>query len=246
MAHYAMLDEYQFSENIDDIRGTTLYSADNHKLGRVADVIFDHDTGAIQYLVVDLGHNRKTLVPSNHIYRSIANEDDFETDIPAAQVERLPRFDASKLKHDREWAEHQEEHRRAWQEQEERLLQQYKNKWQESPVQHQQGSDRNVTPEEAPAAQAGDARERIVTGADLTPRRIAGKFPGADTMVVPGNPDAGETTLRPTVDVEGVNRFGKVPPNPRVREFEEGIRQELGEIRIGCKTCCPTGGSRAA
>src|SRR5437868_4557336 len=170
MAHYATLHDYRFTADADDIRGSSLHSSDNKKLGKVVDVIFDHGTGEINYLVADVGHDRKVLVPSNHIYRSIADEDDFETDISAAEIERLPRFDDKMLDDEKNWTKHEEQHRKAWKEQEERLLAEYKEKWHEAPVAHRHGSDRNITPDEVPGAEpAGRAGERIVTGADLTP-----------------------------------------------------------------------------
>jgi sporulation protein YlmC with PRC-barrel domain len=90
MAHYAMLQDYHFSADVNDIRGANLYSADNKKVGKVVDVIFDHATGEIRYLVADVGRGRKVLVPSNHVYRSIVDDEDFDTDISAADLDRLP------------------------------------------------------------------------------------------------------------------------------------------------------------
>jgi hypothetical protein len=50
-----MLRDYRFADNVDDIRGATLYGQDNDKLGKIDDVIFDHASGTIQYAVVDTG-----------------------------------------------------------------------------------------------------------------------------------------------------------------------------------------------
>src|SRR5919108_3379717 len=108
MAHYATLDEYHFTADVDDIRGANLYSSDNKKIGKVKDVIFDHATGEIRYLVVDIGHDRKVLVPSNHLYRSVVDEEDFETDISAAEIDRLPRLDEKMLKDEKKWRGHEE------------------------------------------------------------------------------------------------------------------------------------------
>ncbi len=247
MAHYAMLNEYHFSADVDDIRGANLYAANDQKVGKVADVIFDHETGAIRYLVADLGHDRKVLVPSNHVYRSVVDEKDFDTDISAAEMGGLPRFDENLLKDDKKWREHEQEHSRAWKDQEERLVAEYKQKWHESPVQHRQGSDRDITPdEESSGSGTGAAGRREVTAADLFPRSIAGKFPDTEPMVVPGNPNVGDTTLRPVGETGEESRFGAAPPSPRWRSFEETVRHNLQSIRGQCPVCCRPGASRVA
>jgi len=251
MAHYATLHDYHFTDDVDDIRGSNLYSADNKKLGKVVDVVFDHSTGEIRYLVADIGADRRVLVPSNHLYRSLADEEDFETDISAAELEHLPRFDENTLGEEKNWRAHDEEHRRVWKEQEERLLREYKEKWEDGPVAHREGSDRLITPDE-PVTESAEAipaanRDRIITGADLTPHRIAGKFPGADPMVNPGTPDAGKETLHPTVDRSlDATHFGGAPPSPRWHSFQENIRHNLDDIRGHCSTCCQHGESKVA
>lgn len=248
MAHYGMLRDYKFSDDVDEIRGDIIYAADKSKLGKVADVIFEHDTGAIRYLVADIGHDRKVLVPSNHVYRTVLDEDSFATDLSAADAGRLPAFD-EKMLHGDQWRQHEEEHHRAWQEQEEKLNTEYEQKWHASPVQHRQGSDRDITPDEVPERSRGPMRERQVSAADLTPQRLAGKFPGVGgPMVVPGSVNTGETTLHPagTVDRAQQAAFGNNPPSPRWFGFEESIRKKLEEIRRRCPTCCRPGKSRVA
>jgi sporulation protein YlmC with PRC-barrel domain len=37
----------------EDIRGAKVYGRNDEKPGKIDDVIFDHETGAIQYVVVD-------------------------------------------------------------------------------------------------------------------------------------------------------------------------------------------------
>jgi hypothetical protein len=62
MAHYGLLREYRFSDDVDDIRGATL-GVSNEKLGKIDDVIFDHASGTIQYAVVDSGGTTKEKRP---------------------------------------------------------------------------------------------------------------------------------------------------------------------------------------
>ena len=53
MAHLSNLGNRQGSENVKDIRGTVLRGPDDESLGTVDDLIIDHDTIEIRYLVVN-------------------------------------------------------------------------------------------------------------------------------------------------------------------------------------------------
>src|SRR5580700_6209386 len=95
-AHYGMLRDYRFSGDADDIRGASLYGANDDKLGKIDDVIFDHATGTIQYAVVDTGgwlSTKKFLVPANRIRPSGKDEKDFAIDATKQQIESLPSYD---------------------------------------------------------------------------------------------------------------------------------------------------------
>src|SRR5258708_6109279 len=52
MGHQGTLRDYRFSDAAEDIRGATLYGLNDEKLGTIDDVIFDHSTGLIRYVVV--------------------------------------------------------------------------------------------------------------------------------------------------------------------------------------------------
>src|SRR2546425_8855819 len=60
MSHYGMLKEQRVSAAAEDIRGAKLYGLNDEKLGKIDDVIFDHSTGLIRYVVVDTGGLLKT------------------------------------------------------------------------------------------------------------------------------------------------------------------------------------------
>jgi sporulation protein YlmC with PRC-barrel domain len=63
---YSTLRDYRFNKDIDDIRGSAVYGFGEEKLGKIDDVVFDPDTGQIQYLVVDTGgwlKSRRFLLP---------------------------------------------------------------------------------------------------------------------------------------------------------------------------------------
>ena len=55
MAQCGMLRDYRFTNDAEDIRGSKLYGLNDEKLGKIDDVIFDHATGDIRYIVVDTG-----------------------------------------------------------------------------------------------------------------------------------------------------------------------------------------------
>lgn len=69
MTHYGTLRETRF-QDLDDIRGAEVYGVNDEKLGKIDDVIFDHSSGEIRYVVVDTGgwlSSKKFLVPANRI-----------------------------------------------------------------------------------------------------------------------------------------------------------------------------------
>ena len=70
MVHYGTLRDFRFSNDADDIRGATLYSSNDEKLGKIDDVIFDHESGGIKYVVADTGgwlHSHRFMVPADRI-----------------------------------------------------------------------------------------------------------------------------------------------------------------------------------
>lgn len=237
MAHYGTLRDYSFAADADDIRGADLYASDG-KIGGVKDVVFDHESGDIRYLVAEV-KDRKVLIPASHIFRSTADEDSFETDLTKDEAARLPQYDEQMLEHEHDWEKHNETHRKYWKDKEDRYEAEYKKNWEEDPVMHQTGSANIITPEieSAPSSAAGG--ERIITGADLTPRRLVDKFsqPGEMTNISTnlGRPD---TTLRPSgiaSNAENEVSGGWAMRSERLQGFQRDLRQRMPEVR---KTCC--------
>ena len=54
MPHYGILRDYRF-DDIEDVRGADVYGVNDEKLGTIDDVIFDHSSGEIRYVVIDTG-----------------------------------------------------------------------------------------------------------------------------------------------------------------------------------------------
>ena len=242
MAHYGMLRDYGFAADVDDIRGADLYASDG-KIGKVKDVLFDHDSGDIRYLVTDID-DRRVLVPSSHVFRSVNDEDSFEIDLTKAEAANLPRFDEKALSNERDWEKHRDEHRHFWKEKEDRYEAEYKNKWEEDPVMHQKDSTNLITPETEPAG----GGERIITGADLTPRRISDKFQQRPTMTaVSTNLSAPDLTLRPSGPAADAEReaWGSWERSERLRDFQNNVRDRMAELRKTC-SLCPGGARKVA
>ena len=162
MAHYGMLRDYRFADNVDDIRGATLYGQDNDKLGKIDDVIFDHATGTIQYAVVDTGgwlSSKKFLVPADRIHPDTKNEDDFAINATKEQIESLPKYDEDTMKTDAAWNDYDTRYRHAWE---------------SGPLLQKKDSTHTITPEpsELPAGTGSGVDDQA-----YMPDRLAGKFP---------------------------------------------------------------------
>ena len=92
MSHYGTLRNYPISEAAEEIRGAKLYGLNDEKLGKIDDVIFDHSTGLIRYVVVDTGgwlKTKKFIVPADSL-RASANhkESDLESEDKWGKYER--------------------------------------------------------------------------------------------------------------------------------------------------------------
>ncbi|SRR6266852_5973085 len=84
MSHYGTLRDYPISEAAEEIRGAKVYGLNDEKLGKIDDVIFDHSTGLIRYVVVDTGgwlKTKKFIVPADRLRASTNHKDDFEVDL---------------------------------------------------------------------------------------------------------------------------------------------------------------------
>jgi len=134
MAQHGMLRDYRFTDAADDIRGSKLYGLNDEKLGKIDDVIFDHSSGTIRYVVVDTGgwlSTKKFVVPAERLRASATHKDDFAVDLSKKQVEDFPPYNETDLESDELWADYEGK---------------YRAKWDMGPVMHREGTDRNITP----------------------------------------------------------------------------------------------------
>ena len=257
-AHIGMLRDYRFTEDVDDIRGSALYGIDDDKLGKIDDVIFDHDTGTIQYAVVDTGgwlSSKKFLVPADRIYPYEKNTEDFAIDATKKQIEALPLYDENVTATDAQWREYDTRYREAWG---------------SGPVMHKQGSTHSITPEpsEMPAGRgtgAGDEAympHRMVskfTDASPDPSKIRmrpsglaanaedGRFPGAhETPEIPTQVAEAAEDRAASKPVQAQRDHLTDPDDVYVSErdrakrwsaFEEQLRKNRVDVTASCRSC---------
>jgi len=175
MPHYGLLREYRFEDlsTDDDVRGAAIYGRNDEKLGKIDDVIFDHSTGAIKYLVVDTGgwfSHKKFLVPPHRLHSSADHDGYFTVNVDKQQIESFPPYNESDLHSEEKWRNYERKFDQAWH---------------SGPVQHREGSDHDITPtpDEMPA-QSGSI------GSQLTPSERA----EVNSRIIPAG--ANEVTIQ--------------------------------------------------
>lgn len=118
MNHYGTLRDYRFSEkDADDIRGSNVYGLNDDKLGDIDDVIFDHGTGDIRYVVVDTGgwlSSKKFLVPADRLQPSSKHDDDFQVNLSKQQIESFPPYDEDSVKDRDRWNDYETRYNAGW------------------------------------------------------------------------------------------------------------------------------------
>jgi hypothetical protein len=166
MAHYGTLRDYRFTdidEAADDVRGSKVYGFGDEALGKIDDVIFDHATGKIRYVVIDTGgwlSSRKFIVPPEVLQPSVEHEDGFKVDLTQHQIESFPRYNESDLESKEKWADYEGR---------------YRSRWEEESIMHRVATDRNITPTTKQQIDAGSgslaAFDDEDTAPDVTPIR---------------------------------------------------------------------------
>jgi hypothetical protein len=228
MAHYGTLGDYRFSDTKEaagDIRGAKLYGPNNEPLGKIDDVVFDRASGAIVYVVIDTGgwlSSNKFIVPPKEIRPSVQHEHDFLVDLTKQQIERLPPYDGKVLTSKEKWDEYERS---------------YRSKWEEDPILHRAGTDRNITPTTKQQVHSGSGAIPAVSG--------TGTVSSAGT----GSPDpqmvsSDETGLPEDEAVEELDNETEVTPlHPEVEldasphapsygwtTFEDTLRRRCDEV----------------
>ena len=116
MPHYGTLTETRF-EDVDDLRGAEIYGVNDEKLGKVDDIIFDHSTGDIHYVVVDTGgwlKSKKFLAPANRISPYGNHDDKYYADLDKERIQMLPEYDEKALKSESGWSDYEKRYQDSW------------------------------------------------------------------------------------------------------------------------------------
>ena len=209
MANYGMLRNYRFTDQAEDIRGSKLYGLDDEKLGKIDDVIFDHSTGLIGYVVVDTGgwlSTKMFIVPADRLRASTEHDDDFAADLTKAQVENFPPYKETDLESDEQWSDYEGK---------------YRSKWEADPVMHRAGTDRNITPTtqqmpgNSPSARAAGAPDAENLG-------TAGIIEIEDTEFIAPGFAAGTSTVEISNSAVGIG--------PRWDTFQNRLRERRKEV----------------
>ncbi len=210
MAHIGTLRDFRFKDkDVDDIRGSDLYGRNDEKLGEIDDVIFDHSTGEIQYAVVDTGgwlSSRKFLVPADRLHDRAGHDDDFAVDLTKDQIEDFPAYNEKSVDNENDWRDYETRYRAKWDE--------------TGGVLHKEGSVNIITPEpDEISAGPGSTSARDREVRDVTPTRLAGKFP--DTA--PGGDKIRMRPSGPAADAED----SKLPGAARESREPVGMGRDL-------------------
>jgi len=225
MAHYGVLGKYQVPESTEDIRGASLYGTNDDKLGKIKDVIFDHTTGDIRYVVVDTGgwlKSKEFLVPANQLRASAEHKDDFECDCTKQRIESFPPYNEEDLKSEERWKDYEGR---------------YRAKWETGPVMHRAETDRNITPTtqqmqgnqsslraEAGLPRSGGSQARR-TQSDVDEEADLAAAESSTGRVVPAGSDD------VVIDKSAVGIGG------RWDTFQALLRERRKEAVTGCGTC---------
>lgn len=207
MTHYGTLKDYRFTtpmEASDDIRGAKVYGRDDDKLGKIDDVVLDHSTGHVRYAVIDAGgwlSSKKFVVPPDRLRQSSEHPKDFEISASKQDIEELPRYNEGDLESGHTWEDYERR---------------YKAAWDDGPVQHRKGSDRDITPtaEEMP-------EEPGSIGSQLSPDQQA----ELSSRIIPAGSD--EVTIDNSAAGIG----------SRWLTFESRLRQHRRDITRSCTSC---------
>ncbi len=228
MAHYGTLKETPISQAGEDIRGCHLYGFNGDKLGKIDDVIFDHASGDIRYVVVDTGgwlSSKRFIVPAESLRSSAKHEDDFEANLTKGQIESFPPYNESDLENDKKWSGYEGE---------------YRAKWVSDPVMHRAETDRNVTPtaeqtsgnlesERAAARAHGLPGPRLATNSNVSSTRAQAQEWDAAAAPTDRAVPAGTDSVVISNSAVGIGG--------RWDTFQSRLRERRKEAVSGCSTC---------
>jgi sporulation protein YlmC with PRC-barrel domain len=230
MPHYGILRDHKM-EDVDDLRGADVYGVNDEKLGTIDDVIFDHSSGDIRYIVLKTGgllSRKKVMVPANRVEPYGNHDDKFYAELDKERLEMLPEFNDETMKAQGDWSTYEKD---------------YEKRWNDGAVMYNKSTGRIITPpHEEEAIPAADSRQPSATSGtklDLKPEKMGkqddllGVASGVSkTTLRPKKPSIGgredvEMMQRERAQREVMNPIGEELEIPRE---EPGVRSEaIGE-----------------
>jgi sporulation protein YlmC with PRC-barrel domain len=236
MPHYSTLGTRKLG-NVADVRGTAVYGQRNEELGTIDDVIFDHATGEIRYVVLissaEQSH-RKVLLAVGEI-QSRDEQDRFYTDLSREQMEELPEFGRENTPQSREARMHEE----------------LKQCWSSGAVLYNKCTGHTITP---PDDQVQGARTELLSEEakasltrDFTPQKVGKE----DALFGVGPSNSSKVTLEPQKPSSaGMEETARLDQQARTEDqsassdygrrwiaFQQRLREEREAIVGGCSLC---------
>lgn len=224
MTHYGILGNTVIPLAAEDIRGSSLYGTNDEKLGKIDDVIFDHSSGDIRYVVVDTGgwlSSKKFIVPVDRLRPSAKHTGDFEANVTKREIESFPPYDESDLKSESKWNNYEGK---------------YRAKWVTDPVMHRAETDRNITPTTYQAVGNYDSEMSAAEAHGQRPHRMPATSAGASQADLK---DASRPTERvvPAGTDSVVINSSAVGLGDRWDTFQSRLRERRKQAVASCETC---------
>jgi sporulation protein YlmC with PRC-barrel domain len=228
MPHYGILRDHKM-EGVDDLRGADVYGVNDEKLGTIDDVVFDHSSGDIRYIVLKTGgllSRKKVMVPANRVEPYGNHDDKFYAELDKERLEMLPEFKEETMKAQGDWSTFEKD---------------YEKRWKDGEVMYNKNTGRIITAphEEEVGPAIGSSAPASGRRPDLKPEKL-----GKEDDLLGVASGTGKTTLRPRKpsiggkeDVEMMQRERETREtmNPVGKE-QEFQRQESGSRAEGVRS----------
>ena len=161
MPHYGILHDHKM-EDVDDLRGADVYGVNDEKLGTIDDVIFDHSSGDIRYIVLKTGgllSRKKVMVPANRVEPYGNHDDKFYAELDKERLEMLPEFNDETMKAQGNWSTYEQD---------------YEKRWNDGAVMYNKNTGRLITPppEEVVSPAIGSSAPASGRKLDLKPEKV--------------------------------------------------------------------------
>jgi sporulation protein YlmC with PRC-barrel domain len=225
MPHYGILRDHKL-EDVDDLRGADVYGVNDEKLGTIDDVIFDHSSGDIRYIVLKTGgllSRKKVMVPANRVEPYGNHDDKFYAELDKERLEMLPEFHDDTLKTKSNWSRFEREHNK---------------RWHDGAAMYNRNTGRIITP---PPEDVEIMRRERETREVMNPvgeeLEFQSEEPGSRSQAI-GEP--GVYKLDPIVETEqgaGPTERQALDRGRRWNDFQQNLRSRRKKIVVDCPDC---------